>query len=248
MWPIGLAGRRTIVVLPAPWISQYRRSPSFAVAKPVSSGRRARAAVSVVLLGALMPGHPLPQRVHDPPAVGRADEMEVLVVDRGADDRARDVVEDVDDVHLDAAVGDVARPADALRRPVDHLPGRERSQRLAERVVDAAGALRELWVERALHPRRVAVEPALEVVEHRALDRLSRACVHRRLPVVDHARHRQEPPPNFARSAAKTLTPPARKRRIVVRRNSFFDRSVAACHSSRGTQSLKMTGPSFEYP
>src|SRR3954451_8417218 len=49
-WLIGHAGRRTIVGAPAPWPSQYSRRPSGVVAKPCSSGCRARVPVSVTLM------------------------------------------------------------------------------------------------------------------------------------------------------------------------------------------------------
>src|SRR3954462_10391816 len=130
-----------------------------------------------------MPGHPLPERVDDLPPCGGADEMEVLVVDGRAGDRRGDVAEDVDDLDLDQAVGDVSRPADAFGCPRDHLGRRECPERLFGHVVHTPRPLRELRMECPFHPRGVAVEPALEVVEDGALDRA------RRLDLVTRRRH-----------------------------------------------------------
>src|SRR5512146_1733396 len=48
-WVMGVGGRSTSVVLPPPKVSQYSRRPSSDVAKPCSSGCRARAPVSVIV-------------------------------------------------------------------------------------------------------------------------------------------------------------------------------------------------------
>src|SRR4051794_27191850 len=110
----------------------------------------------------------LPQRVRDPPALRGAHEVEVLVVGDGVDGGGRGGLVDVVDLDLNAAVGAVLGPG--------ALPGELEHPRLrGDPELLARASLGELWVQRALHPRRVAVEPAFEVVEDRAGDGLGLA-------------------------------------------------------------------------
>src|SRR3954452_24522720 len=100
-----------------------------------------------------------PEGVHDLPAPGRAHEVNVLAVDRRADERCGDRAVHLLDLDLDAAVARVARATNALARRPDH-PIRARLVELRAAVVERP--LREAGVQRALHAGRVAVEPALE--------------------------------------------------------------------------------------
>jgi hypothetical protein len=66
----------------------------------------------------------LPEGVDDLPSLARTHQVEVFDIDGGADGHVRDLAMHVLDLDLDAAIGDVSRSPDALRRGLDHLPRR----------------------------------------------------------------------------------------------------------------------------
>ena len=76
------------------------------------------------------------------------------------------------DLDLDAAIGNVSRLPDPLRRGLDHLPRRKLLQFPGGRSV-VRGSLGQIGMERPLHAGGVAIEPALEVVERHAHDRVA---------------------------------------------------------------------------
>jgi hypothetical protein len=103
--------------------------------------------------------------VRDLPAVAGSNELHVLVVDGGADGDAGYVSVDVLDLDVESAVDSILL-AFAIPGELEHPLLRRDAE------LDAGATLDEILVQRAFHPHRIAVEPALEVVADRCHHRV----------------------------------------------------------------------------
>jgi hypothetical protein len=105
--------------------------------------------------------------------------VEVLAVDRGPHGHAGDVAVDLLDLDVERAVGGV-RLSFAAAGELEHPLLRRDAELVTRATFD------EVRMERSLHPRLVAVEPALEVIERGRDHRRGVAARRRRLHRVRH--------------------------------------------------------------
>jgi hypothetical protein len=75
------------------------------------------------------------------------------------------------DFDLDPAIVDVLSLPLTARGHIDHLSSRKRANGFSARSVLLERALGQLRMKRSLHPRAIPIEPSLDVVACRALDR-----------------------------------------------------------------------------
>jgi hypothetical protein len=75
------------------------------------------------------------------------------------------------DFDIDPAIVDVLSLPHTARGHLDHLSSRDRADAFSARGVLLERALGQLRMKRSLHPRAVPIEPSLNVVARRALDR-----------------------------------------------------------------------------
>jgi hypothetical protein len=112
-----------------------------------------------------------PRHVDDPPALPRLQELEKINVERAPNGGARDAIRYVVDYDIDPAIVDVLSLPHTARGHLDHLSSRDRADAFSARGVSLERALGQLRMKRSLHPRAVPIEPSLDVVARRALDR-----------------------------------------------------------------------------
>jgi hypothetical protein len=112
-----------------------------------------------------------PRHVDDPPALPRLQELEKINVERAPNGGARDAIRYVVDYDIDPAIVDVLSLPHTARGHLDHLSSRDRADAFSARGVVLERALGQLRMKRSLHPRAVPIEPSLDVVTRRALDR-----------------------------------------------------------------------------
>src|SRR5438445_3756225 len=128
------------------------------------------------------PSGSLPERICDLPPLSCPNEMQVLSVHRGSDCDSRNGVVDIYDLNLNPKIVDDAGAflAHPPGRGVNHLSRRCRLQRFGTCAfasslsppapITTQATLRQLRMQRSLHPDGVTLEPPLEVIEHGAHD------------------------------------------------------------------------------
>ena len=137
---------------------RFDSAPSIGTVACFNQARSARLAVA-------------PRHVDDSPALPRLQELEKINVERAPNGGARDAVRHVVDYDIDPAIVDVLSLPHTARGHLDHLSSRDRADAFSARGVLLERALGQLRMKRSLHPRAVPIEPSLDVVARRALDR-----------------------------------------------------------------------------